>query len=169
MTAFRGGFNAWLEARNQKAIAAFREYGRNVFDYIVFHTPEYTGGTAASWKFGVGAESTAMANYFPVIKPPFAKGSSGMANSAAISMALAEGERGASSITDLGQSIFISNPAQFLRGDAPRGASSTYIASAMRDGDGWLREVNRPGDAVAQAVSNFKQKNWYTGGFGSEF
>lgn len=169
MTAFRGGFEAWLDRKNAKAIEAFRNYGRNIFDYIVFHTPEYTGGTAASWKFGVGAESGDQPNYFPVLKPPYAKASAGNENSAAIAIARAEGERGAQAINSLADGIFISNPAQFIRGDLPNGASSTYIAAAMQDGNGWLRRINQPGDAVKQALSYYSGKNWYSGGIAHEF
>lgn len=165
LAAFRGGFQAWLHSRNAKAIARYKAFGRNIFNDIVMRTPEYSGGTAASWKFGVGAISTEGANYLPKPDLPYVKAASGYGNAAALSIAFAEGVQGVEKITSLDQAIFISNPAEFVRGNAPPSASSSFVASAIEhSGNNWLRYENRPNNVVAEAVSYAKSYNWYKGG-----
>lgn len=170
LVAFSSGFHAWLRSRNLKAIARYRAFGRNLFNDIVMRTPEYTGGTAASWKFGVDGVSTEGANYLPVPNMPYVRASSGYGNAAALAIAFAEGMQGAQKITNLAQRIFISNPAQFgggggVRPPQPLQASSNTIASAIEHGgNSWLRQENQPDGVVREAVSYAKSYNWYKGG-----
>ena len=165
MLAFHGGFNAWMVKINAKAVARYRAYGRNIFNYIVMETPQWTGGTAASWKFGVGAVSTEGPNYLPDTDMPYVKARRGYGNAAALTIAFAEVEKNAAKITSLSQGIFISNAAEFTRGNKPEAATGNYVAKeAARSGNSWLREVNRPGDAANQAASYARTYNWYKGG-----
>lgn len=172
LTAFRAGFDAWLHTRNLKAIARYKSFGRNLFTDIILRTPQFTGGTAASWKFGVGAISGEGANYLPVPLSPYVRADSGYGNTTARALAYAEVREGVEKIKSLSQAIFISNPAEFQGGgrgedrpDKPSRASSNFVAKAAEDsGNQWLRAENTPGDAVREAVSYAKTFNWYQGG-----
>lgn len=165
LSGFKAGFELWMKRRNEKAIARYKAFGRNLFNDIVMRTPEYTGGTAASWKFGVGAVSNGKATYFLFPDKPYTSAKAKYANPQALEVAFAEVITQVEKIKSLNQAIFISNPAKFERDDGPENKSSKYVAKAMEDpGNDWLRAVNRPGDSVREAVSYAKTFNWYRGG-----
>lgn len=172
LVAFRGGFQAWLQSRNLKAIARYKSFGRNLFTDIILRTPQYTGGTAANWKFGVGAISGEGATYLPIPDMPYVRADSGYGNVAARALAYAEVREGVEKIKSLSQAIFISNPTEFQGGsggedrlDKPANASSNFVAKAAEHGGNqWLRAENTPGDSVREAVSYAKTFNWYQGG-----
>lgn len=163
MAGFEAGFAKWMSETELKVLRSYRALAKGIYTYIVVNTPEFTGTTAASWKFGVNNIEGSGANYYRVEQTPYSLVSP---NAGAILQGLSEGARGVQDLLSLKDVVYISNPNVFEREPLPSGFSSEYVAASIEDSSsaGWLRAVNRPGEyPVKTAVSFMLSKPVFSG------